>query len=358
MTIQATEELLDAFLQRLSGLAERSQTFMEIAGYPHYENVCSNILRFFMDPEKPHGLETLMLDALLMSAGNDTAANKGVGGNVSVEREVTTVKGNRIDLLIESDDHVILIENKIHASVSNPFDDYCDHLDRVANGRAKHKLLLTLYPTTDGSDWGFRNLTHEEFVGQVRSLLGSYVSRVDTRYLTLFLDFLNTLDNLKEGTRMNQEILQLLSNRSADVERFLAELRIFQDEMRRKVQELGSHIDSGMYQNVSQRYWRPRTDLIDMLIYDVELWNGQQVEVATIVRPRGWTIRLQLFPNDPSKLKALLERLDIRFEEKEYLIYPNQPAYEKGESEIEPVLKNIVDKLATSQEWEGNLGPA
>jgi hypothetical protein len=40
-------------------------TFMEISQYPHYENVSSNILAFFLDPSNPHGLGSLCLDALL-----------------------------------------------------------------------------------------------------------------------------------------------------------------------------------------------------------------------------------------------------------------------------------------------------
>lgn len=109
--VHAAEKLLDDF-RALPGHVERPRTFMEIAGYPHYENVCSNILAFFMDPEESHRLETLVLDALA-SAGNIAAADEGVGGSVSVEREIVTDAGNRIDILIESDDRAILIEQDL-----------------------------------------------------------------------------------------------------------------------------------------------------------------------------------------------------------------------------------------------------
>ena len=178
------EVLLDEFKQ-LPGRVERPRTFMEIAGYPHYENVCSNILAFFMDPQKPHGLGTLMLDALA-NVGNIADENEGFGSNVSIDREVNTDKG-RIDILITSDDHAILIENKIHAGVSNPFDDYSAYLDRIANGREKHKFNSHTLSNKSGSNWGFTNLTHEEFVLQIRSLLGHYVSSADARHLTMFL---------------------------------------------------------------------------------------------------------------------------------------------------------------------------
>jgi PD-(D/E)XK nuclease superfamily len=195
--VHAATTLLDDF-RALPGRVERPRTFMEIAGYPHYENACSNILAFFMDPEESHGLGTLVLDALA-SAGKIAAADEGVGGGVSVEREVSTDDGNRIDILITSDEHAVLIENKIYAGAINPFDDYADYLDRIAVDRKKHKLLIILYPINEGSEWGFMNLTHKVFVEQIRSLLGHYVSSADARYLTIFLDFLNTLENLQRG---------------------------------------------------------------------------------------------------------------------------------------------------------------
>lgn len=350
MTVQAAAKLLDEF-RKVSGRIERPPTFMEIAGYPHYEDVCSNFLKFFMDPEKAHGLRTLVLDALLASAGDGATADEGVGGNVSIEREVITDKG-RIDLLITSDDHAILIENKLLADVNNPLEDYSAYLDRIANGRTQHKFLLTLYPTHEGSSCGFTNLAYEKFVGRVRSLLGRYVSGADTRYLTMFLDFLNTLDNLKRGTRMNQEFVRLLSQRSDEVDKFLAELRSFQDEMRFKVQTLGSKVNLREYQNISQRFWRPRTSLVDMLIYDIGFWKGQRVEVAAIVRPQEWTIRFQLLPGDPSKLRALLERLDIPNSKEEWIVHSEHFKYDDSLDQIRPVLQNVVDKLATSQERE------
>jgi hypothetical protein len=217
------EQLMEAF-QALPGRVERPRTFMEITRYPHYENVCSNVLAFFMDPAESHGLGTLMLDALT-SEGNITA--EGVWSNVSVEREVITHAGNRIDILVTSDDRAILIENKINASVINPFDDYAAYLDATVGDRTKHKLLLTLYPSSGGRDWGFRNLTHEEYVGHIRSLLGNYVSGADTRHLTMFLDFLNTLENLRRGTRMNKEFVEFLARRGDDIERLSTDLQRF-----------------------------------------------------------------------------------------------------------------------------------
>ncbi|MBA2512592.1 MAG: PD-(D/E)XK nuclease family protein [Rubrobacteraceae bacterium] len=347
--VDAATKLLDDF-KKLPGRVERPRTFMEIAGYPHYENVCSNILAFFMDPEESHGLGTLVLDALT-SVGNDAEADTGIGGSISVEREVGTDRG-RIDILITSDDHAILIENKIHAGVSNPFDDYDAHLDYIAEGREKLKFLLTLYPTDEGSEWDFKNLTHEEFVGQIRSLLGRYVSDANTRYLTMFLDFLNTLENLRRETRMNPEFVHFLAERRDDIRRFFDDLKDFRNELRSKVQELESMINVSQHKNVNQNLWRgPTVNMSDVLYQDISLSRDLPVAIDTVVSPHGW--RIQIFVRrggNKSKLRDLLQHLEIPFEENGRFTHTEHFAYDEDLNRISPILQNIVDKLATSQE--------
>lgn len=277
--------LLDEF-SRLPSRVARPRTFMEIAGYPHYENACSNILAFFMDPEESHGLGSLVLDAFAGAVGI-ADADVAIGGNVSVEREVNTNAGNRVDLLITSDDHAILIENKIYAVASNPFDDYAAYLDRVANDRAKHKILLTVFPSGEGSEWGFTNLTYEEFVGRIRSLLGCYVSSADTRYLTMFLDFMNTLESLHEGSRMDQGFIELLSERQEEAENFFYEMMRFKAELRKKVRELRSLINIDKYSNVEQSFYRQQAGLYDDLVHDISVSKDLGVRVDTSIFPQG-----------------------------------------------------------------------
>lgn len=234
---QAAASLLDEFKKLPGRIAARPQTFMEIGGYPHYENVCSNFLAFF-DPEGPHGLGSLFLDALVDSVGI-AGGEGGLGGNVSVEREVTTEAGNRIDLLITSDSHAVLIENKIFAAVVNPFKDYAAYLCKLKNESGdpyenKCKTLLTLYPSGEGREQGFVNLTYADFVSAVRSALGHHISEANTRYLTLMLDFLNTLEHLGEGTRMNQDYIKLLAERSDEVATFLKSITEIRNEAKTK----------------------------------------------------------------------------------------------------------------------------
>lgn len=350
MMLDSATKLLDDF-RVLPGRIERPRTFMEIAGYPHYENVSSNILAFFMDPAEPHGLGTLVLDALASAAGIDVSEGS-ISSNVSVDREVVTQAGNRIDLLITSDDYAVLIENKIYATVNNPFADYTSYLDLNHGDLVGHKVLLTVFPTSEGRRWGFTNLTYIEFVEQIRSLLGKYISNADTRYLTIFLDFLNTLENLRKGSRMDKEFVKFLAERSDDIWSLFNDLKSLRKEMREKVQELQSLVDADQYPSVeTEGLWRWETvAMFDNLYYMIRVAEDLLVGIDTHLSPHGWDI--QIFARDkgdPLKLKELLQRLDIPFEEKGRFIHTTRFDYDESLDRISPVLQDIIDKLATSR---------
>lgn len=348
---EAVEALLDDF-GRLPARVKRPPTFMEIAGYPHYENACSNVLAFYLEPEQPHGLGTLLLDALAR-AGGIASPDEGLGGNVSVEREVVTDAGNRIDIVIESDAHAIVIENKIRAAVDNPFADYSRYLERRAPvGSENHRFLLTLSPTHEGSAWGFKNITHAEFVACIREALGRHVSGADTRYLTLLLDFLNTLENLHKGTRMDERFFRLLSERSDEIEALLGEIKAFRGELRQKVRALGSLVDAEAYANVGQWFWREETSLLDVLVHDIRVAPDLPVYIDTTVYPSGWVLSIGLrnARGPQPRLSELLRRLGITVDGDHVHA---RFAYDESLERIAPVVQDLVDRLARAGDAPG-----
>ena len=352
MNLHAAASLLDEF-RNLPARIERPQTFMEIAGYPHYENVCSNFLAFFFDPEGPHGLGSLFLDALTNSVST-AGAEKGFGANVSVEREVVTEAGNRIDILIKWDSSMILIENKIYAAVVNPFNDYAAYLERLKDDNGitynnKTKVLLTLYPSSEGVEQGFVNLIYADLVNAIRAALGQYISEADMHHLILMLDFLNTLEKLGEGTRMNQEYIKLLAERSDDVEKFLKEVNEVHAELRGKVQELEALLDLDGHQNVVHIPWKPDVSLVHFLQTRVHTDEKSFIGVQTGISPSGWEI--QIFsrgrgaPKGPN-LEDLLRKLDIMLERDRRYMYPDHFDYNADVSRVALIVWEIVDKIS------------
>ena len=145
-------------------IPKREKTFMEISGFPHYENVCSNILSFYFNSQEEHGLENKVIIAFI----NALEKKKEVKlrdinlDTFKIFREYTTLKGNRIDIVLQNEDIVIGIENKIKAAVYNDLKDYSDTLESINKNCIK--ILLTLHNEEEiANKFGFINITYNDF---------------------------------------------------------------------------------------------------------------------------------------------------------------------------------------------------
>lgn len=140
-------------------------TFMDIAGYPHYENVCSNILAFFIQTDAVHNLKDLLLKAILKAIKIDQQQDYSTN---EVAREVMTDSRNRIDLVIVTDDMVVAIENKIYASLCNDLVDYSTYLDRKYPHQTRYKVVLSLHPVNQKNlSSGFVNVTYPDLFNEI-----------------------------------------------------------------------------------------------------------------------------------------------------------------------------------------------
>ena len=281
--------------------------------------MCSNILAFFFDPNNPHGFGTLFLDALArVDCKNDGV--ESIVGDITVHREVHTKGDKFIDILIESESHAILIENKIYARTDyNPYKEYAEHLRSLRKPK-EWKFLLTLRRV--GEKCGFHNITYEQFAKALRRQLGEYVSAADTRFLTFMLDFLNTIENLQGDLTMNEELVKFLNEHSEDSKRFFKEIDTFRDKLREKVKQLGKLINADSYGNVKRQWsWREKHGLFDVLVHDIKLFSFENnVVVNAIVCPAGWKVEFfvrneEARPDSKERLKTLLRSRKIQIDE-------------------------------------------
>ena len=90
----------------------KERTLFSLGGRGYYENPASDLLAFFLRPEAEHGFGSLFLQAFLdcMQVSSRDLSFTGV----TVSRETQTKEGNRIDLVIQGPDWVLLIENKVY----------------------------------------------------------------------------------------------------------------------------------------------------------------------------------------------------------------------------------------------------
>ena len=143
--LESYKELIDKF--KKLDIVTKELTLFDVGTRGHFENPTTELLSFFLEPMKEHSLENCFFNGLqdvIASKG----FSKGLGALTSVETEVSTAKGNRIDLLLEADEALIIVECKIYHGQNNPFDDYLNygkqHIKDSKQNDEKQKNLISL----------------------------------------------------------------------------------------------------------------------------------------------------------------------------------------------------------------------
>jgi hypothetical protein len=204
MTRKENEVNLDwltEFVNLIPIIPAQRKNLLDIAGFPRWENVISNLLAFYLKKDEEHKFGTLFIKSLLeaynsLSKDTDTTKlceNLYDESDYSVEREFTTKSGKRIDILLKCDtEWAIIIENKIDASLYNDLTDYWD-FDVEIN----HKIgvVLSLNPM-DTSKTNFVNITHQELIDKVNTNLHNYFLNADDRHLMFLKEYILNIESM------------------------------------------------------------------------------------------------------------------------------------------------------------------
>lgn len=191
------EETLRALLNKLTTLPaieEREPNLFSVGARGHYENPVSDVLAFFLWPDAGHGLGNMVLEALLSCLPEEPLLD--VSLICAPEREVSTEKGNRIDILLESDTWVLILENKIYHQQNNPFTDYQYHLKTSASYRDKQFLYAVLSP--DGkAPAGWYGISYKTLLNALSERLGkAFITASVNKWLILLREFILHLESL------------------------------------------------------------------------------------------------------------------------------------------------------------------
>ena len=194
-------------------------TLLEIISKSHLENVWSRILAFYFSPAKEHRLYEMLLKSLFDTIGEDF--QPGNLKEYKVRTEVSTNKGNRIDIVIESNSFVIGIENKVNSPLYNDLSDYANTIDTLARERKSFKIVLSKYENIVHS--GFLNITYAKFIEFIKKNAGSYYSYANTKYFILFFDFIDNIEkNLKlKNMVKNVELFKFLQDNTQTVSKLI-----------------------------------------------------------------------------------------------------------------------------------------
>lgn len=218
---------LEKILEKIAGIdfSTCEKNYFDVAGYPHYENVISNILSFFFKNED-HRLKDLWLKSLLECYKEVVEKNNTINAldfdqsfnEIDVRREVKTNDESRIDLLIQTNDFSVIIENKIYSGVHNPFSSYHNYIIKEDNELPIYEILLTLYKENnqinEKEGYAFYNITYDKLINRVKKNLGKYINDSNDKWLIYMKEFMNNISNLGSGNSMetNKELNKLIED--------------------------------------------------------------------------------------------------------------------------------------------------
>jgi len=222
MTCDSLSQLLDA-IARLPEKPQGELNFFSSGGRGYLENPTSDLLALFMGAtsQVPCWLSKALLYCLVGRGLMETSALEQVDWHsVGAEREVAhkadqddTCK--RLDLLVEGNNFVLGIENKVYASAaSNPFEIYESLLEARSDNRQTLQCVLRPEAKTCDVPPNWPVITYDELVTQALALYGADVavqpfSKWQVFY-SEFLQHLRTLGNPARSRVMDQEARTLV----------------------------------------------------------------------------------------------------------------------------------------------------
>lgn len=176
-----------------------SDGFLEIIRKQHHENINSSIYAHFINCSE-EAVSSAFIGALVKLI-KEKSGKEFTLTDVFAQTEVDTGLG-RIDILIreKSGNQTIIIENKIYHHLDNDLLDYWNFVK--VNEKEKVGVLLTLNKHQTDLEYGYINITHSEWITEVKNSLN--ISELPLNYQVYVSDFIRTIENLSTSYAMNE----------------------------------------------------------------------------------------------------------------------------------------------------------
>lgn len=216
----------------------REKTFFDTAIRNHYENPTTELLEFFLNPLEAHELDDTfwkgLTDVLLEQVQIDP---KGIGLLERSERECVTQDGNRIDLLLETDSHLVLVEAKIYHHQNNPFDDYVKFAKTRAKGKSILGLILSISGKSEAQDW--YGISYQQLVNAIRPYLATQMLKNPMNKWNLFArEFLLHLESYYQIQNLDMKSVEFIFDHYKEIE---------------ELQKLKTNTIKAVVENISQQ---------------------------------------------------------------------------------------------------------
>lgn len=210
-TLLQVQNLL-AKVKNISVDEETEPTIFSIGSRGYYENPTTDILAFFCDNNAAHGLDDLVLNALLSCSDKSQSFDAAL--IKSPQREVVTSTGKRIDLLLESQEWVIVLENKVFHQQNNPFDDYESFIhDGLHHDRFKGKkaIFMVLSPTGAVEQANWVGISYPQLILSIKQQLTEhFLNKPLNKWTVLLREFLLHLENIMAKPSLSKESIDFV----------------------------------------------------------------------------------------------------------------------------------------------------
>ncbi|MBK1854996.1 PD-(D/E)XK nuclease family protein [Verrucomicrobiaceae bacterium 5K15] len=301
---------------------KKNRTVMQVSGYPHYENVCSNILAFYLDPEEEHGLSDLLLQSLFKVTHKSCSASSALESlsfeTINVEREYTTDGNKRIDLVITGENFVFGIENKIYHWLANDLNHYAKALRQCAIKEQRKneaeqtptiiKTVLGLHPVSpEKLQGGFTSITYTDLWQVVQQQLGHYLPNASQKWVIYLLDFIETTKQLTGQNMELKENDQFFIENDDQINQMIHARNDFLKRLSNQVSQLHSMI-SDEWDTIEPLSRAPWIAYKRCLVLDFTFQGNLKIAFDLWLNPRGW--ELQLWCRQSAKHNFVIRLLD------------------------------------------------
>ena len=345
------KELLAAFKPLYIGQNEQAeQTYMQVSGYSHYENVCSNLLQFFLNSEETHGFGKLFVESLL-----DCLQLKEALIDYStdaVDREYSTERNKRIDIFFETETHVVGIENKIYSPVNNDLLNYQECIENIAKEKEKVPICILLSIDDNSgivNETAFVSVTYSKFINKIKANIGKYLVTASTKWIVFLNDFIKTLEDLhKEETKLEKELLTFFGEYWEEVENLITAQSELDKYLKDKVKRVSEIISESDLSFSEPTVWAIKRNYCAECYF--EFSDSKQkvgsIEVGAYIDTDAWYIVLGFDTiSSRDKYALYLKKAKVKSEIFEKVHDYSELFLQLGEYDIYESEKVIADKL-------------
>lgn len=259
-----TLEELESFCAELKALnfpQPRQQTFLEVIDLHRIESVSSKLLTFLLNSKAEHGLGHLGLQALFNVLG---IKSPKAPETINITPEVRCrLKSNgrlgRIDLVVEVNDtpkkshRLLVIENKIHHKINNPFDLYIKYCNKKYPNHQKDFILMGLTCPTNMPD-GFTFVAHDDFCQALKTLITNSQEEAvkNSHYRHFIFDYIEAMENMspKKQTPEQLEIISFCQSHVTLLDQLQEQRDNVRDSFRTQLSEIEALLETDVFYEI------------------------------------------------------------------------------------------------------------